>query len=782
MIPSTSSTSSQPPPPVADSKHETPRIFSCSFLGRFTSASNVVFGSPSGLISVDVDGDLITLIGVPAVTELHFPHSLYHAVARIGGQLAPDSRYLNVAQFMSRSKELEKFDSQYPEMIMYFALRAFIVTGITTAVENLRYLPDCEAVLIEHYLVPCPEDWEQRISRAQVTFTPDCMKFASSFVRSHRMAPYRVSTFTPYLPDCSDKGTVLAGMCRRLFPRLPARTTRMEEKMTAVVSDLIRLVEADVYTIDDAQCLEEFLSRRSDSEKQRLLLGVNMWNHDPDEAIRFYLDAKQQYKCFFKGEAYPQGSKKPPRFIMCVDYACRGIQYAALHRVLKRIEHATTICNVKHLRPDEIRQKLERKFSNVPLCCETDFTSFESCQTPELKALIENRVFMELGEASTKAFLQHAVVARPTLPVNGPWFRIGAMPHIRMTGDYWTSIGNMLTNLVITTASSEESLSWIMNNSVFEGDDAVFPVPKVGVDRYQSNAADCGVLLKLDVDSWVRLSFCGNHFEDINGRMQQFRDGDRAIMGLSVLYQADRNSNRQDMMLQRSKCLSVLSGPWIPNASAFAACVERLTRHIKVSENYLVSHGLLRGDYTSHALEGCLPEDLRECTLSMFPNVVAKHESLVGGSISPKSVLLMLESLREHGFCEMPWVGNSEQIQTISAAGRSPSGGQRIDTGFVERRSYPTVRKSAFNHSSLSYDRLLIHPIVWVWTGALILTIIASLIAVMDDRAVLCLPFSLCFATFFVCSWLLRKMKPCRNRVWWNPLTRPVLQHHVSFV
>lgn len=85
-------------------------------------------------------------------------------------------------------------------------------------------------------------------------------------------------------------------------------------------------------------------------------------------------------------------------------------------------------------------------------------------------------------------------------------------------------------------------------------------------------------------------------------------------------------------MQERSKALAVLSGPWIPVASAFCAVVERATRDARVDVHYAEARGWLR-EYQPYALEGSLPAELATDDDEVWAAEVERRDSAVGGSV-----------------------------------------------------------------------------------------------------------------------------------------------------
>jgi hypothetical protein len=226
-----------------------------------------------------------------------------------------------------------------------------------------------------------------------------------------------------------------------------------------------------------------------------------------------------------------------------------------------------------------------------------------------------------------------------------------------MSGDLWTSLGNLVTNIVVICYCTGRPIREILETGLFEGDDGVFPFEHPEqAPEVEARSKEAGMNLTFDVAPWRSLSFCGNHFENINGELFRTRDNLKALVNLTVLFNYDRNSRKNDWMLQRSKALSMIDGPWIKGASVFACVIERVTRGFKVDPMKLYHMGVRLNEYSSYGLESCLPEELylndyhMPKTLDEWASYVAARDRSAGGICTRKDVLAMYHAaLDENG-------------------------------------------------------------------------------------------------------------------------------------
>lgn len=625
--------------------------FCLLFHGAFSASPTFCQSDPQVSCTYHRDGQVI-VSGVPGANEVWISPSVFSMACRIGASMDHATRMRNVAVSLTTSEAQRALDEQHPQSISHVQLRAFILVGCTTAVENIAFLPKAEATLVMGYPVPLDPEARDRVA-GHLRFHKDIFGYTAKQFRSCRLAPYTMQGFYPLIPANSDPDTMAAGVAKRILPGELPMTSKMRGRLVVAVDQLISLCLAEARAnprgdqADYAERLEHFLDGRPSAERRMIQDGIDAWESDPTQAISTYM--AQDYKCFVKAETYR--TPKPPRLIMSLTPEQRGMQFSAMSQVLSIVEAATAPGNVKHLSPQMIYDKLVTKFSHVQQCFETDFSSFESCISPAVKELIESRVFKELfrelGLVDAARWYKAAVEDRHTLNVHGPHFDLIRIPHIRMSGDLWTSIGNLIVNVCVVAACTKVPVSKLLEDGLFEGDDGIFPCYKLKDKTLERRAAGCGMRLKFLRGAWDELSFCGNFHEFVDGSVCRARDPVSVMSGLTCLFRNDGGPSSVDRMLQRSKCLSVLTAPWVKVASVFAACVERLTRDVRVDETRLRLLGLLKNpEYSCYGLEKCIPS---YCTLLLdasWLEQVYRRENSAGGPMTRGQIWHMYHELK----------------------------------------------------------------------------------------------------------------------------------------
>jgi len=633
-----------------------------SFHGCFKTEPRLssTFNPGDPLVTVNVfDGGRWVTDAFPAWREIFMPGVALTVAANCQATESSNSRFRNILAALNQSQDMRKAVKEMSEdqvltMGMTMEFRAFLLCGALLSGGRCRWLNECEEWVPYKYVISAdqlPADYQERL--LTVNFATNTLKFQSQSARNCRAAPIVVDGLIPHIPDASDPTTLIAGLLKRLYPDLPYRRPKVTRKLMDRAVDLARMINMRSTALNvpsREDILEHCLEGRPSGEASSMRKGFEEYLANPAKVLEDY--CKQTYKCFIKLEAYPDGSFKPPRFIMMLDPYYRGVQIAAMGRILWRIEAGTRECNVKGLSADQVTEKLKKKFENCDLVAETDFSSFESCINSDMKRHVENVVYKSLCTESLELNFITSALDREEVRLLGPAFTIDHFHHIRMSGDYWTSLGNLITNIVIISYVTKMSVEKVLHVGLFEGDDGCFPAPK-NRDEVIARAKRAGVKLTFDIAPWHSLSFCGNHFEDVNGNLVRHRDPRKALANLIILFNPDRTSRIHDFMLQRAKCLSALYGPWIPEACVFAAVVERVTRWAKVDPNYLRAHGLLKNrEYTDFKLEGCVPRWLivkhpdRErsayLTDSEFCKRVWKRNLAAGGKCDLSTIQEML--------------------------------------------------------------------------------------------------------------------------------------------
>lgn len=588
----------------------------------------------------------------------------------------PHRRFTNIYNGLVQAKSVkEEVDGMNTKDAiihsMTMDMRAFLLTGTIVGAGRARWQNDVPEFVPHLYQVTPPPDADKRL-KGKIIWAPNSLKFESNFARKIRAAPIRVQGECANTADAAHRPTLIAGFCKRLFPLLPTRGRWVLRQLHKKAKQFVSVVRtrsqlatsamrvsgpnadadeaeefADDYLALKEKLFEEAMEGRPLRERRGITAGFEMARDDPDSAIDYYL--RRPYKCFIKLEVYPRGSFKPPRFIMSMDLECRGIQIFFMCNILHMIEEGTRAGNVKGLTEDEKTIKIIQKFSDG-FVGETDFSSFESCIGPDLKQVSENYVFKELAyDAGEKRFVEMCL-DRETVTVIGPCFTIPEFHHIRMSGDYWTSLGNLLENVVVLAFCLDVDVEWLIDRGLFEGDDGLFPAPD-NPQEVLDRSRKAGVLLTFDIAPWQSLSFCGNHFEEVNGESLKFRDKYKAVSNMCTLFNAPGYTRAHDIMLQRSKCLAYLSGCLIPDAFVLAAVIERFTRKHKVDPMKLRNMGLLK-EYSCHGLEGCVPDwlvynaDDEPLSDEEFVDVVYRKNFACGGECDRETLAEMVETMR----------------------------------------------------------------------------------------------------------------------------------------
>lgn len=483
---------------------------------------------------------------------------------------------------------------------------------------------------------------------------------------------------TLYVPDYGDPVTQCSGIGKRLCPdKLPARdSTYMSVQLSSATQQLISYVIKQNPDVDTAEeILQKFLEGRTASECK---LAYQVWDEyvlDPDRLRNLYLSTPVDY--FIKLELYT--GPKPPRYIASRDFKCRVMQCHDMGVVLQFLERALKKANVKGLNPSEIREKITEKYDEVCRCLETDFSSFEANLTKDVRDLIENPIFRAVAEwlGITDAEFMIEANSIPYWKVvcqSGGW-RNDKFPTIRFSGDLWTSIGNQVSNIVITYAIVSElldrkgiklSMEDYLDGGLFEGDDGLINAEWITKEEFDAEARKLGFLLEVDEGPWTDLSFCGNQMEELSdGRLIRAQDIEKVAAKLSVIFTnlpRDPRADKEYLSLQRAKATSmlVLSDIWVPDCFVLALLIEGATRNVRISEKtFRSAYGRL-SEWNPFHPEGCLeehPDPVVRKLMSLVPGSDGWfHELMVGnaeGTFTLSEIKAMWEQLTsaETGYC-----------------------------------------------------------------------------------------------------------------------------------
>lgn len=633
---------------ISDEANDSPDLV-FSFLGTYNPNGEGLFGEGQGRVIVIVRDDMWITDATSPITKVYMPQCAIAVAHSCPRTTDLTMRCKNVFQALSVNKEMIKecSNSAVPALFtIENSVRAFLLTGLIPAGGKLRFASDAPERLPQTYTVEPPADADRTLAAAGYEFDANQLPIQARFLKSYRSTYFFVDGLVPAIPDWSDLGTMKAGMCKRLEPTLPARTTEMEQRIRLKVREFIDFATREHLNPPTRDALlEKALEGRPSGEKEAIRRGYDAFNTDARATIDRY--CRQVYHCFIKLESYAPGSYKPPRFIMSMDPEWRGVQIAAMSRILWKIEHVTRECNVKGRTAEQITERLIQKFADQSLVAETDFSSFESCITPWMKHTVENAIFLALADDDCERDFIRSALEREEVVVYGPGWHNHHFHHIRMSGDLWTSIGNLLTNFIIIATCTGWSVEHLIAVGIFEGDDGAFPAPEDPAAVMKA-ADECGVKLTFGIAVWHALSFCGNHFVEVDGQLQRHRDCLKTLANLTTIFHPDWTSKKHDIMLQRSKCISVLCGPWIPGASAFAAVIVRITmgdKRFEVNEPYLLRHGL-RKEYNNYGYEKCIPKQLvvdefgQDLDDESFARIVAHCDRCAGGNFVDEAWVL----------------------------------------------------------------------------------------------------------------------------------------------
>lgn len=686
-----------------------------------------IYGDEADEVTVLQYGNACFVMGLPGLSFVPLPESLIVKSQRVGFSMGPASRVALIANLIAHDEFVRNFDMRaaalVPQCIGSMRFRPYLLAGMVAGTGRLLSGCSFDVDVPDRYRVtPKPEDVERLIGGRKVFFYPDNLAYALKVRKETRLAPIRIHDLAPHMPDPSDNGTMIAGIAKRLMPERASEPTEdVLADLTQLTDELATLVR-DTQPRDEDELLEEMLRGRPLHEATEIRRGWEAAREDPAQAIEEL--ARAPYKCFVKAEAYPGASYKPPRFIMTLTLEQRGMQAFFLRPLLDRIERATAAGNVKHLKPDQVTEKIRRRFDGILRVCETDYTAFESSITPVIKKAVENRLFRAIaGDDDTRNFIKR-VLGRRVVNVMGPTFAIPQMPHIRMSGDQHTSIGNLVTNLVVSAYATRRSVSELLLTGLFEGDDGVFPLCNADPEILQQRAAAAGFTLKVDVGRWDELSFCGRNFAVFEDHEHMARSSERVLVGLTTLFSARQDSLRHDLMLQRSKALSVLACPYAPRSTCVAAIIEFATRACVVSERYLARNGLLK-EYSPYGVESCVPDWLKSARDGdTLADTLYRLERAAGGdwsygvirkavhaAMKEKDLVFPLDFTVTQGYTRLCGYAASRGVARFTDGNRSRYRWVREDGLDISQRRVFKSYDDYVNHMSQLYIRL---PSEWL--------------------------------------------------------------------
>lgn len=160
-----------------------------------------------------------------------------------------------------------------------------------------------------------------------------------------------------------------------------------------------------------------------------------------------------------------------------------------------------------------IRERFRNKINAGYKIGVTDYTSFESHMVPELMKIIEMQYYRHMISRLDKRTQQRImnVLFKALAGRQKCKSKFGTM-HIdgtRMSGEMTTSLGNGITNLVLTTFVYK--IHNIDVDIIVEGDDGIFVVPKNARELTEQDFLEVGAKVKIKyVNTIEEADFCGN--------------------------------------------------------------------------------------------------------------------------------------------------------------------------------------------------------------------------------------------------------------------------------
>lgn len=447
-----------------------------------------------------------------------------------------------------------------------------------------------------------------------------------------------------------------------------------------------------------SDCFTSFLDGRTSNLVQQGWEYYGQFEEDFATAVKDYSQSGIDF--FPKCEIYSE--QKPPRGIACRDFKWRCWQAYCMGPTLYAIEKALSGSNVKGLRPEEIRSKLESKFEDVVKAFETDFSSFEANLRPIIRRRGENVVFGNtarlIGEYdNVKDILTDNAKEFCKISCDKLGWHNNRFPTIRFSGDYWTSIGNQVENILITFTivkmilrdkHMDLDLSEYLDGSLFEGDDGAIKTHNITKEEFDNRAARYGFKLKVVEGDWTSLSFCGNNLQELpDGTLVRTRNQKTIAAQLSVIFTSlPRNAASYNayLSLQRSKALSFLQSheAWIPDTTVLGWMIEGRTRCCYGDDSrrkvFISAYGRI-SEFMPFALEKCLTDStvpsFKRLT-SLIPGSDAWIDELflcnaeVGGTFTRSDLYRMWSQLNdpERGcFADVPGLSNDSTLELSSS-------------------------------------------------------------------------------------------------------------------
>lgn len=670
------------------------------------------------ILDVDPSGDIeVECSGFPVK---RFPRVLITRREMLASQKAkiwvsPDTNLVNLCFALNRVPDR----SASPE---HNYLVAMILCVMSSPHSGYVYFPD-STVTIHLYSVPLQLDADGNpIGRKELE--EEGYRFDDNYDLNAHKQNQRIHTgccgfnCPVFVPSWSVPNNIYAMIGKRFSPRtMNPVSDAFLDMLERAAHELVDFVSHRLPDHNTRKmCFEKFVAGRSASEKNQAWLFYGEFEEHFEDCLREYQSSSVDF--FPKCEVY--SSEKPPRGIACRSFKWRCFQAYCMGPVLYAIEKALEDSNVKGLTSHEIRAKLSEKFETTVSAFETDFSSFEANLRPNVRRRSENVVFSGVSALLGDTDLTEGVIrdngkdfCRVTCSALG-WHN-NRFPTIRFSGDYWTSIGNQVCNLLITYVlmknlllgeGQELSLADYLDKSLFEGDDGIMERHGVTKEEFDRAAGEAGFRLKVEEGDWTELSFCGNRMMELpDGTLVRSREQAMIAAQLSVIFTAlPRNAASYGAYtsLQRSKAISFLDSQegWVADTTILGWLIEGRTRSAFGDEKrrrvFMSAYGRI-SEYMPFSLESCLtkhPIDSFRRLTSLIPGSDAWVDELficnteAGGTFTRSDIRRMWLQLNdpERGcFADVPGLSNDSTIEIVANRKYEIETKKKIDREYADK-------------------------------------------------------------------------------------------------
>lgn len=307
------------------------------------------------------------------------------------------------------------------------------------------------------------------------------------------------------------------GLAYRLGRKMPKPSRRVLWQLRGYMPYFCQRLFPNIVPADYDFSAENWLSKTHYPEWRKMQI-LKLLPDIPSLLTRAFFRKFGHCKAFIKLENYSNGTHfewgtyKPPRIISSrTDYV-----KLAVGPLIKAIELLAYDCPffVKHVPVHERPMYIENHLRCVGMrYMASDYTSFECGFTPEFMHVVEFGFFRYMLAncpkqlAEMKAFEQ-CVTGRNQLHLRDV---SASMLARRQSGEMTTSIGNGISNLVMTAFLLRHRVDVLDMRCVVEGDDGLFAVP-IDCEKLLApdNYAQFGFLIKSSwTDDVCSASFCG---------------------------------------------------------------------------------------------------------------------------------------------------------------------------------------------------------------------------------------------------------------------------------